>query len=189
MTALATTSDGVGSPVRLPPGSEGQGCSGLALVTCAGQRSVSFMYVYLGPSRSVALMAAPATEDRAEYAARVPRVECGPAREANTRSLSCHRCRGWLPRCTLSARTLVRLPVCSTSWPTPRRRSHARRAVMMPEELLARGDTEALSPAAWNGSWNGSPRNPMVLGAAAALSCGIGAGSGPKAWEHASRNA
>jgi hypothetical protein len=52
---------------------------------------------------------------------------------------------------------------------------------MTPEELLARGDTEALSPAAWNGSWNGSPGNLMVLGAAAALSWGIGAGSGRKA--------
>ncbi len=42
---------------------------------------------------------------------------------------------------------------------------------------------------AWNGSWNGWPGNPMVLGAAAALSCGIGAGSAGEAGEHASRNA
>jgi hypothetical protein len=27
----------------------------------------------------------------------------------------------------------------------------------------------AVSPSAWNGSWNGSPGNPLVLGAAAAL--------------------
>jgi hypothetical protein len=38
-----------------------------------------------------------------------------------------------------------------------------------------------LSPAAWNGSWNGWPGNPLVLGAAAALSCGIGAGSAHEA--------
>jgi hypothetical protein len=44
----------------------------------------------------------------------------------------------------------------------------------------------AASPAAWNGSWNGSPGNPLVLGAAAALACGIGAGSGHKAREQAS---
>ena len=44
----------------------------------------------------------------------------------------------------------------------------------------------ALSPAAWNGSWNGSPEDPLVLGAAAALSCGIGAGSGSNARKHAS---
>jgi len=34
---------------------------------------------------------------------------------------------------------------------------------------------------AWNGSWNGGAENPSVLGAVVALSCGIGAGSGPKA--------
>jgi hypothetical protein len=39
---------------------------------------------------------------------------------------------------------------------------------------------------AWNGSWNGGAGNPSVLGAAGAFSCGIGAGSGPKAREHAS---
>jgi hypothetical protein len=44
----------------------------------------------------------------------------------------------------------------------------------------------ALSPAAWNGSWNGSTGKPWVLGAAAALSCGIGAGSGLEALQHAS---
>jgi len=38
----------------------------------------------------------------------------------------------------------------------------------------------------WNGSWNGGAESPSVLGAVAALSCGIGAGSGPEAWEHAS---
>lgn len=38
----------------------------------------------------------------------------------------------------------------------------------------------------WNGSWNGSPGNPLVLGASRAVSCGIGAGSGSKAWEHGS---
>jgi hypothetical protein len=38
----------------------------------------------------------------------------------------------------------------------------------------------------WNGSWNGGGENPSVLGAVVALSCGIGAGSGPKAREHAS---
>jgi hypothetical protein len=42
---------------------------------------------------------------------------------------------------------------------------------------------------AWNGSWNGCPGNPMVLGAVAALSCGIGAGSAGEAGEHAPRNA
>jgi hypothetical protein len=39
---------------------------------------------------------------------------------------------------------------------------------------------------AWNGSWNGGAENPSVLCAAVALPCGIGAGSGPKAMEHAS---
>ena len=39
---------------------------------------------------------------------------------------------------------------------------------------------------AWNGSWNELAENPTVLGAAAALSCGISAGSGPRAREHAS---
>jgi hypothetical protein len=38
----------------------------------------------------------------------------------------------------------------------------------------------------WNGSWNGGAENPSVMGAVRALPCGIGAGSGPKAWEHAS---
>src|SRR5580698_2954192 len=41
---------------------------------------------------------------------------------------------------------------------------------------------------AWNGSWNGGVENPSVLCAAAVLSCGIGAGSGPEAMEHASCN-
>jgi hypothetical protein len=43
-----------------------------------------------------------------------------------------------------------------------------------------------MSPATWNGSWNGSPGIPFVLCAAVALLCSIGAGSGLKAWEHAS---
>ena len=40
--------------------------------------------------------------------------------------------------------------------------------------------------AAWNESWNGPPGKRTVLSAAVALSCGIGAGSALKAWEHAS---
>ena len=41
----------------------------------------------------------------------------------------------------------------------------------------------------WNGSWNGGAESPSVLGAAVALLCGIGAASGRKARESASRNA
>ena len=39
---------------------------------------------------------------------------------------------------------------------------------------------------AWNGSWNGGAESPSVLDAMVALSCGIGAGSGVEAREHAS---
>lgn len=48
--------------------------------------------------------------------------------------------------------------------------------------------TAGLDPGAavWNGSWNGEAESPSVLSAAVALSCGIGAGSGPMAWERAS---
>jgi hypothetical protein len=48
-----------------------------------------------------------------------------------------------------------------------------------------------MDAAAWPGlpgSWNGGAESPSVSGAVAALSCVIGAGSGPKAREHASRN-
>jgi hypothetical protein len=55
-----------------------------------------------------------------------------------------------------------------------------------PTIYTIRGDVTSQSPATWNGSWNGSPGNPTVLSAAAALSCVIGAGSGLKAMEHAS---
>ena len=40
--------------------------------------------------------------------------------------------------------------------------------------------------AVWNESWNGPPGKRTVLSAAVALSCDIGAGSGPMAWEQAS---
>lgn len=36
------------------------------------------------------------------------------------------------------------------------------------------------------GRGTGERKNPSVLGAAVALSCGVGAGSGRKAWEHTS---
>lgn len=41
---------------------------------------------------------------------------------------------------------------------------------------------------AWNGSWNGGAESPSGLGAVVAVSCGIGAGSGVAAREHASCN-
>ena len=45
---------------------------------------------------------------------------------------------------------------------------------------------EAPSPAGVERVVERGAENPSVLGAVVALSCGIGAGSGPKAWEHAS---
>ena len=57
------------------------------------------------------------------------------------------------------------------------------------ERRDARAPTEAVRRAsrhAWNGSWNAGAESPSVLGAAAALSCVIGAGSGPEALEHGS---
>src|SRR5262249_39666363 len=54
------------------------------------------------------------------------------------------------------------------------------------DDRRARGTAAAVSLAAWNGSGNESVGNPAVLGAVAARSWGLGAGSGPQAWEHAS---
>jgi hypothetical protein len=67
-------------------------------------------------------------------------------------------------------------------------RPNCRKVSSTKQQALAVGQLPRTSSgtAAWNGSWNGPPRNPLVLGAAVALSCGIGAGSGPKAREHAS---
>ena len=58
--------------------------------------------------------------------------------------------------------------------------------ILMPAHTLI-GRRGALSPPPpWNESWNGSPGNTRVLGAARALLYGIGAGSGRMAPGHAS---
>ena len=57
--------------------------------------------------------------------------------------------------------------------------------VVLPATLI-RGCMPYPLEGAWNASWNGGAEDPSVLGAVVALLCGIDAGSGPKAMEHAS---
>jgi hypothetical protein len=58
--------------------------------------------------------------------------------------------------------------------------------ILMPVHTLIGRRGSAESTAAMDRVWNGSPGNTRVLGAARALSYGIGAGSGPMAPGHAS---